>query len=48
MGGVARIAILHTQGLTKTPLTAEDIAENLDTIMNLTDVRVTETTPLGS
>lgn len=48
MGGVARIAILHTQGLTKTPLTAEDIAENLDTIMNLTDARVTETTPLGS
>ena len=48
MGGVARIAIVHTQGLTKTPLTAEDIAENLDTIMNVTDARVTETTPLGS
>ncbi|MGI8336936.1 SDR family NAD(P)-dependent oxidoreductase [Actinomadura scrupuli] len=48
MGGVARLAVLHTQGLTKTPLTAEDIAENLDTIMDLTGARVTETTPLGS
>ncbi|OBI53270.1 hypothetical protein A5707_11910 [Mycobacterium kyorinense] len=44
MGSVARIAVVHTQGLTKSPLTAEDIAYNLDAIMDLADARVSETT----
>ena len=34
MGGVSRIAVVRTPGITKSPLTAEDIAENLDTIMD--------------
>ncbi len=44
MGGVARIAVVHTPGISKSPLTAEDIAENLEEIMNVSDARVTETT----
>lgn len=42
MGGVARLAVVHTQGINKQPLTAEDIADNLDTIMNVADARVTD------
>jgi NAD(P)-dependent dehydrogenase (short-subunit alcohol dehydrogenase family) len=42
MGGVARIAVVHTQGIAKEPLTAEDIAENIDTILDVTDARVTD------
>lgn len=34
MGGVSRIAVVHTPGIAKSPLTAEDIAENLDAIMD--------------
>ena len=34
MGGVSRIAVVHTPGISKSPLTAEDIAENLDVIMD--------------
>ena len=30
MGGVSRIAVVNTPGIAKSPLTAEDIAENLD------------------
>ena len=44
MGGVARIAVLRSQGIFKQPLTAEDIAENLDQIMDLSDAYVTEST----
>jgi NAD(P)-dependent dehydrogenase (short-subunit alcohol dehydrogenase family) len=36
MGGVARIAVLCSQGISKRELTPEDIADNLDTIMDLT------------
>jgi NAD(P)-dependent dehydrogenase (short-subunit alcohol dehydrogenase family) len=43
MGGVARIAVLRTQGISKSPLTAEDIAENLEDVMNVDDACVTET-----
>lgn len=43
MGGVARIAVVHTQGISNSPLTAEDIAENLDAIMDARDARVTDT-----
>jgi len=41
MGGVARLAVVHAEGINKQPLTAEDIAENLDRIMDVTDARVT-------
>jgi hypothetical protein len=44
MGGVARIAVVRTQGIAKSALTAEDIAENLGDIMNVDDAQVTETT----
>jgi NAD(P)-dependent dehydrogenase (short-subunit alcohol dehydrogenase family) len=46
MGGVARIAVVHTQGISKSPLTAEDIAENLETIMDIREARVTDTTSI--
>jgi NAD(P)-dependent dehydrogenase (short-subunit alcohol dehydrogenase family) len=42
MGGVARLAVVHAQGINKQSLTAEDIADNLDTIMDVTDARVTD------
>src|SRR5438270_6451861 len=41
MGGVARLAVVHAQGINKQPLTVEDIADNLETIMDVTDARVT-------
>jgi hypothetical protein len=43
MGNVSRIAVVRSQGVFKSPLTAEDIAENLDQIMDLNDA-VTEST----
>lgn len=46
MGGVARIAVVRSVGITKTPLTAEDIAENLEEIMNLSDAQVTAVTEM--
>ena len=42
MGGVARLAVVHAQGINKQPLTAEDIADNLDTVLDVTDARVTD------
>jgi hypothetical protein len=42
MGGVSRIAVVHTTGLAKENLTAEDIAANLDTIMDVAGAAVTE------
>jgi NAD(P)-dependent dehydrogenase (short-subunit alcohol dehydrogenase family) len=48
MGGVARLADVHTQGISKDSLTAEDITENLDAIIDVTDARVTESTSLAS
>ncbi|KUI42577.1 hypothetical protein AU197_15990 [Mycobacterium sp. IS-1590] len=44
MGGVSRLAVVRTQGMWKQPLTADDIAENLDTIMSIDDAYVTEAT----
>jgi NAD(P)-dependent dehydrogenase (short-subunit alcohol dehydrogenase family) len=38
MGSVARIAVVYSQGLSKPTITAEDIAENLDAVMDLRDV----------
>lgn len=40
MGGVTRLAVVMTQGITKLPLTTEDIADNIDTILDLTDSSV--------
>ena len=37
MGGVSRIAVVNTPGISKSPLTAEDIAENLDAIMDVSE-----------
>ena len=42
LGTVARIAVVHSQGLSKQDLTAEDIAANIDSIMDLTDAQVAE------
>jgi NAD(P)-dependent dehydrogenase (short-subunit alcohol dehydrogenase family) len=47
MGSVARLAIIHTQGVTKPDLTVEDIAENLDAILDVTDATVTSSTPFA-
>jgi len=44
MGGVARIAVVRTQGIWKQSLTAEDIAENLDKVLDLSGAEVTEST----
>ncbi|HEU4362598.1 MAG TPA: SDR family NAD(P)-dependent oxidoreductase [Mycobacterium sp.] len=46
MGGVARIAVVRTAGIVKTPLTAETIAENLDAIMNISQAQVTAVTEM--
>jgi NAD(P)-dependent dehydrogenase (short-subunit alcohol dehydrogenase family) len=42
MGSVARLAMVHTQGLAKDPLTAEDIADNLREVLDVADARVTD------
>jgi NAD(P)-dependent dehydrogenase (short-subunit alcohol dehydrogenase family) len=42
MGSVARIAVVFSQGIWRSPMTIEDIAENIDTIMNLGDAGVTD------
>jgi NAD(P)-dependent dehydrogenase (short-subunit alcohol dehydrogenase family) len=44
MGGVSLIAVVHTAGIAKSPLTAEDIAENIDAIIDASGARVTNTT----
>jgi len=46
MGGVSRIAVVHTPGIAKSPLTAEDIADNIDAIMDAAEARVTDTTAI--
>jgi NAD(P)-dependent dehydrogenase (short-subunit alcohol dehydrogenase family) len=40
LGGVARIAVLCSQGISKPELTPEDIADNLDAIMDMTGGQV--------
>jgi hypothetical protein len=42
MGGVARLAVVHTQGITKPSLTAEDIAENIGSILDVTGARIAD------
>jgi NAD(P)-dependent dehydrogenase (short-subunit alcohol dehydrogenase family) len=46
MGGVSLIAVVHTAGIAKSPLTAEDIAENIDAIVDASGARVTNTTAI--
>ncbi len=46
MGGVARIAVLCSQGITKTPLTPEDVVEKIDAIMDMDGARITESTAM--
>ena len=46
MGGVSRIAVVHTPGITKSPLTVEDIVDNIDAIMDAAEARVTEITAI--
>jgi NAD(P)-dependent dehydrogenase (short-subunit alcohol dehydrogenase family) len=41
MGGVARLAMVHTTGIVKTAITAEDIADNLAQVLDVKDARVT-------
>jgi hypothetical protein len=40
MGSVARLAVVRAQGIAKDRLTAEDIAENVASILDLTDAQV--------
>jgi len=42
MGGAARLAVVHGEGINKQPLTAEDIAENIEAIMSVDNARVTD------
>jgi NAD(P)-dependent dehydrogenase (short-subunit alcohol dehydrogenase family) len=46
MGGVARIAVVRAPGLSKAPLTPEDIVQNLDTVLDLREALITETTAI--
>jgi NAD(P)-dependent dehydrogenase (short-subunit alcohol dehydrogenase family) len=47
MGGIARLALVHTQGIVKAGLTAADIADNLDTILDVRDAQVTSSELIG-
>jgi len=48
MGGVARLVVVHTAGIAKDPLTAEDIADNLAAILDVSDARVPDSRSMGS
>jgi NAD(P)-dependent dehydrogenase (short-subunit alcohol dehydrogenase family) len=47
MGGVARIAVVSSRGFFKEGITAEDVADNLDAIMDLTEPTVTNVTAMS-
>lgn len=47
MNGIARLAMVHAEGITKPGLTAEDIAENLDAVLDVTNARVTASTGIS-
>jgi len=42
MGGVSRLAVVESPGIAKDPLTAEDIAANVDAIVDVTGAQVRE------
>jgi hypothetical protein len=46
MNTAARLAVVHTLGIAKEGLTAEDIAEHLDTVLDVTGARVTDCRPM--
>ncbi len=46
MDSVACLAVLHTRGLTKLALTAEDVAENVDAVLDVANGTVTDSRPL--
>jgi NAD(P)-dependent dehydrogenase (short-subunit alcohol dehydrogenase family) len=48
MGGVARLAVVHTPGIVKAGLTAADIADNLDTILDTGDAQVAGSEMIGT
>jgi hypothetical protein len=47
MGGVSRLAIVHSAGIALDPLSLEDVAEHLGAILDLAGATVPETTPLS-
>jgi NAD(P)-dependent dehydrogenase (short-subunit alcohol dehydrogenase family) len=47
MGSVARLAVVCTQGLAKSPLTAEDIAQNVEAIMDTVDAHAISSTAIS-
>jgi NAD(P)-dependent dehydrogenase (short-subunit alcohol dehydrogenase family) len=47
MGGVARLALVHTPGIVKAGLTPADVADNLDTILDVRDAHVTSSEMIG-
>jgi hypothetical protein len=46
MGGVSRLAIVHSAGIAMEPLSTEDVAEHLGSILDLEGATVPETTPI--
>jgi NAD(P)-dependent dehydrogenase (short-subunit alcohol dehydrogenase family) len=42
MGSVARVAVVFSPGIWRSPMTAEDIAENIDAIMDIRDAVATD------
>jgi NAD(P)-dependent dehydrogenase (short-subunit alcohol dehydrogenase family) len=40
MGSIGRLAVVHTQGIAGDPLTVEDIADQLDTVLDVTDATI--------
>jgi len=40
-GEVSRLAVVHSRGISREHLTAEDVADNLASVMDLTDARLT-------
>jgi NAD(P)-dependent dehydrogenase (short-subunit alcohol dehydrogenase family) len=47
MGGVSRLAMVHSDGINKPGITAEDIAANLEAILDVTNARVTLSTGIS-
>jgi short-subunit dehydrogenase len=47
MNSVSRIALIRTKGLAHEGITAEEVAERLDEILDVTDATVTDSRPLA-
>jgi hypothetical protein len=48
MGSAARLAVVHTEGLTKDPITPEDIADNLGIILDVDGAHVTDSASMAT